>query len=479
MKLIPVVMCGGSGTRLWPLSRKNHPKQFAPLFDKDGEDTLFRRTMDRVARLESQRSIVVCNRAHRFFVAGGLHERERRACTILVEPHQRGTAPAATLAALEARREFGDALLLIMPSDHAIADPEVFAGAVDAAAQSARENCIVMFGIKPARAETDYGYIRTAPGTAAGTNNAALKVVEFCEKPDQETAAAWIARGDCYWNSGIFLLKASVYLDAIAQFEPGIGRACEQALEKRYDDLGFIHVEADSFAECRDISIDYAVMERADNLLLLPADMGWNDLGGWHALAGAFAADAHDNRIRGDAICKDATGNIIYAQDRLVGVLGVDDCIVVDTPDAVLVAAGKHAPDIKHLVADLRAQQRPEADEPRKVLRPWGYYESVNQGDNFQVKRIVVSPGQGLSLQLHHHRSEHWVVVKGKARVTKGDDVFTLAENESTYIPAKTRHRLENVYDEPVFLIEVQCGDYLGEDDIERFDDRYGRAGEV
>lgn len=479
MNLLPVIMCGGSGTRLWPLSRQNHPKQFAPLFDEEGNDTLFRRTMDRVARLDHQHAMVICNHAHRFFVSSSLRRPERHACTILVEPHQRSTAPAATLAALEARREFGDGLLLIMPSDHLIADPDAFAEAVLAATGTALEDRIILFGIPPADAETGYGYIRTQgplPGADSSSSGPALKVAEFREKPERRVAAEWLARGDTYWNSGIFLVKASVYLDAIERFEPGILRACRQAMQKRHDDLGFTHLEADSFAACRDISIDYAVIERADNLALVPADMGWNDLGGWNALAGVFDADAQGNRMRGDVICKDSTGNIIHGHDRLIGVLGLDDCIVVDTPDAVLVAAGAHAPNIKNLVADLRDRRRPEADEPRKVFRPWGHYESIEQGDNFQVKRIVINPGQGLSLQLHHHRSEHWVIVKGKARVTRGDEVFTLTANQSTYIPVETRHRLENIDDEPVFMIEVQCGEYLGEDDIVRFDDRYGRA---
>lgn len=469
-------MCGGSGTRLWPLSRKNYPKQFVPLFGEAGGETLFRRTMDRVGCFDCRRTIVVCNSAHRFFVADGLHGRERESCTIVVEPSQRNTAPAATLAALFARDEFGDALLLIMPSDHVINDPDVFVKAVAAGAKAAQEDQIVVFGVSPERAESEYGYIRTRADGAA-ESGAPLKVAEFCEKPDQQTAVEWIARGDCYWNSGIFLVKASVYLEAIARFEPGIGEACARAYAKRYDDLGFTYAEAGGFSQCRDISIDYAVMERADNVMMMPADMGWNDLGSWNALGDVFAVEGDNNRVRGDVLLKDAAGNIVYSHGRLVSVLGVDDCIVVDTPDAVLVATRKHAPDIPGLVADMQGKQRPEADEQRKVFRPWGYYESLHKAENFQVKRITINPGHGLSRQMHHHRSEHWVVVNGKARVTKGDEVFTLAENESTYIPARVQHRLENVCAQPVRLIEVQCGDYLEEDDIVRFEDRYGRAG--
>ena len=488
MQLVPVVMCGGSGVRLWPLSRTNHPKQFVPLFDKvgdggdgegdagGGENTLFRHTMDRIARFDCRRTIVVCNRAHRFFVADALCERERAACVILVEPSQRNTAPAAALAALCARDAFDDAMLLIMPSDHAISEPDALVKAVAAATPAAQQDQIVVFGVTPERAESDYGYIRIDGDKARRpASGAPLKVVEFCEKPDRQTAARWIAGGDCYWNSGIFLLKASVYLAAVARFEPDLKGACERAWEKRHDDLGFTCAEAEEFARCRDISIDYAVLERADNVMVMPVDMGWNDLGSWNALGEVLAVAGDNNRISGDVLLREAAGNIVYGHGRLVGVLGVDDCIVADTPDAVLVAAKKHAPAIRQLVAELRADHRPEADEQRKVFRPWGYYESLHKAENFQVKRIQVNPGHGLSLQLHHHRSEHWVVVKGQARVTKGEELFTLSENESTYIPAQVRHRLENVGDEPLRVIEVQCGTYLDEDDIVRFEDRYGR----
>lgn len=499
MKLIAVVLCGGSGTRLWPLSRKNYPKQFAPLFDvaggEVGGETLFRRTMDRVGVLDCHRSIVICNNAHRFFVADALRAHERDACTIVVEPSQRNTAPAATLAALsvndldaDASDDSGadadadannDALLLIMPSDHVIDDPNAFATAVAAATPAACGGQIVIFGVVASRSESEYGYIRTDGNESA---DAVRTVVEFCEKPDEQIAAEWIARGDCFWNSGIFLLKASVYLNAIGEFEPDIRARCAQAWKNRYDDLGFTCVGVDDFARCRSVSIDYAIMERANNVKMLPLNIGWNDLGSWNALGAIFplAVDNNgsNNRVKGDVLLQNASGNIIYSHGRLVSVVGMDDCIIADTPDALLVAARKHAPDIKELVESMRAQNRPEANEQRKVYRPWGYYESILKAENFQVKRITVNPGHGLSLQMHHHRSEHWVVVKGKAQVTRGDEVFILAENESTYIPLQVRHRLENIYAQPVRLIEVQCGDYLGEDDIVRFDDRYGRVGQ-
>ncbi len=473
LQLTPVILCGGSGTRLWPLSRKHHPKQFVPLFDQASTDTLFRRVLDRVVLFNVPRTIIVCNHAHRFLVAGSLNDAEREKCSVLVEPEQRNTAPAVTLAALQAMHEFGDALLLVMPSDHVIAAPDAFTDAVTAAVSVAQQNQIVVFGITPDRAESNYGYIHVddKQATSLGISH---KVVEFCEKPEQEVAAEWIARGNCYWNSGIFLMKASVYLAAIDRFEPGMRQACEQAYTKRYEDLGFVHVDADWFAKCRNISIDYAVMERTDNIMLVPTDMGWSDLGDWNSLSTEFQEMPNGNRVRGDVVLKEATQNIVYSSEKLVSVLGVDNCVVVDTPDALLVASRAHAGNIKNLIADI--QHRPEADTPHKVFRPWGYYERLNKSDYFQVKRLLINPGHSLSLQMHYHRSEHWVVVKGEARVTRGDETFTIEPNQSTYIPAQVRHRLENVGTEPVQIIEVQCGDYLEEDDIVRFDDRYGRT---
>ncbi len=473
MKLVPVIMCGGSGTRLWPLSRKNYPKQFVPLFDEAGKETLFRYTMQRVSQLDCQHAIVVCNNAHRFFVANDLREMSI-SNTILVEPSQQGTAPAATLAALAASSEFDDALLLILPSDHVIEDTDAFRTAVDTAIKVAQQDHIVIFGITPDRAEIGYGYIHTNDDNT--TQSEASKVLEFCEKPEQQTAAEWIEQGHCYWNSGMFLVKASVYLSAISQFEPAIRAACEQAWEKRYYDLSFTHLDADSFAKCRNISIDYAVIERVNNLMLVPTNMGWNDVGSWDALSTVFTAADNNNRVSGDVILKEASDNIVYSHDKLVGVFGVDECIIVDTADAVLVTSRKHAQHVKNLVSDMQRDNRAEADDPNKVFRPWGSYENLARAENFQVKRIIVNPGQGLSLQMHHYRYEHWVVVQGRARVTRGDQVFILEVNQSTYIPALMEHRLENIDEQSLCLIEVQCGDYLGEDDIVRFDDRYGRT---
>lgn len=500
LKLIPVVMCGGAGRRLWPLSHAHHPKQFVPLFEQEGEEgggeTLFRGTMNRVARLQSGggsgdvggdggegrgHSIIVCNYAHRFFVADALTEAEGERSTVLVEPQQRNTAPAAALAALAAREQFGDALLLLMPSDHRIGDDAALVGAVEAGRAAAGDGKIVVFGVAPRYAESDYGYIRVAESGAGGKGGQVCEVAEFCEKPTREVAEKLLARGDCYWNSGLFLLRASVYLEAVARFAGDVGEVCARAYAGRRDDLGFVYV-ADDFAECRDISIDYAVMERADNVVVVPTEMDWSDLGDWNRLANYFAEDGDGNRTNvGGAravVFRDAARNIVHTQregggqGRLVGILGVQDCIIADTPEALLVAGRGHAHHLKDLLADL-----PETT-PRKVFRPWGYYEVLSRGDNFQVKRILINPGHGLSLQMHHHRSEHWVVVKGEAEVTCGDKVFTLAVNQSAYIPPQTRHRLENNGDEPVRLIEVQCGEYLEEDDIVRFEDRYGRSGE-
>lgn len=475
MNLVPVILCGGAGARLWPLSRKFHPKQFARLFE-DG-DTLFRRALQRAARLNPRHRIVVCGEAHRFLAAAELLESERAACTIIAEPHARGTAPAAALAALEAERHFGDALLLLMPSDHIIDDVDAFVDAARVAAEVAgAEEKIVLFGVPPRGVETEYGYIRLKqPWPADATSGTVLEVAAFHEKPDRKTAAAELARDAC-WNSGLFMTRASVYLSAIKKFEPGILEFCRRAMANR-GDSDVVEPRAKSFAACRAISIDHAVIERADNLSVVAADMQWSDAGNWPRLADAFAADADANRTRGDVVCRDAARNIVHADGRLVALLGVDDCIVADTADALLVANAARASELSDLVDDLRARGRTEADQPHRVYRPWGYYQRIDRGDNFQVKRIVVNPRMSLSLQLHHRRSEHWTIVAGTARVTVGDKVFDLSANQSTYIPVETRHRLENPGDRPVTFIEVQCGDYLGEDDIVRFDDRYGRAG--
>lgn len=476
--VVPVVLCGGAGARLWPLSRRNHPKQFAPLFG-DGE-TLFQRTVQRAARFNPRRSIVVCNAAHRFFVAGELPKSQLDACTIIAEPHARGTAPAAALAALEAKRQFDDALLLLMPSDHIIADVDAFAAAAGAAAKvAAVEEKIVLFGVPPRGVETEYGYIRLQqPWPRDAKPGMLLEVAAFHEKPRRAAAADYLKRGDACWNSGLFMTRASVYLNAVDRFEPGMRAACEDALSNGRVDTGVIEPCAESFAACRAISIDHAVIERADNLAVVAADMQWSDAGSWRRLANAgdFTVDAGGNRMRGEVVCRDANNNIVHAGERLVTVLGVDNCIIADTADALLVANAGRASDIADLVDDLRARGRDEADTPHRVHRPWGYYQRIDGGDQFQVKRIVVNPRQSLSLQLHHRRSEHWTIVEGTARVTVGDKVFELSANQSTYIPAETRHRMENPGDQPVTFIEVQCGDYLGEDDIVRFDDRYGRT---
>lgn len=481
MNLIPlvaVVLCGGAGARLWPLSRKHYPKQFAHLLG-DG-DTLFARAMQRAMRLSPRRCIVVCNAAHRFLVANELRESARDACTIIAEPHARGTAPAAALAALEAKRQFDDALLLIMPSDHIIADVDAFAAAAGAAAEvAARKKKIVLFGVPPHGIETEYGYIRLKqPWPRDAKPGALLEAAAFHEKPDRDAAAGYLARGDACWNSGLFMTRASVYLSALDRFEPGMRAACEDALSSGRVDAGVIEPRAESFAACRAISIDHAVIERADNLSIVVADMQWSDAGSWRRLANAdaFTVDAGGNRTRGAVVCRDASNNIVHAGGRLVTVLGVDGCIIADTADALLVASAAHASSIAGLVDDLRARGRDEADQPHRVHRPWGAYMCIDRGDNYQVKRIVVNPRMSLSLQLHRRRSEHWTIVEGTARVTVGDKVFELTANQSTYIPAETRHRMENPGDQPVTFIEVQCGDYLGEDDIVRFEDQYGRA---
>ncbi len=475
MDLIPVILCGGAGTRLWPLSRKHFPKQFVPMPVNGGTDNLFRATVSRANLLEPKSAVVVCNEAHRFFVSDNLRGFDGVDFSILVEPASRNTAPAIALAAFEIREHRGDGLMLVLPSDHTVADADVFGQAVRTAAEAAASGLLVTFGIVPEHAETGYGYIRKGEPVAAGGE--VFRAAEFREKPNLETAQRWLDAGDYYWNSGMFLFKASAYLDQLQACAPEIYAACGDAYAGRTRDLGFICAERASFAVCPDISVDYAVMEKAANVALMPVQIGWNDVGSWNAMAPLLECDGDGNASVGDAVFADSSGNVVYAGERrLIAVLGIKDCIIAATPDAVLVTKRAKSQDVKRLVEHLHEQQRPQASEHRKVYRPWGSYESVDVADGFQVKRIIVNPRQSLSLQLHHHRSEHWVVVRGEVRVTRDEDWFMLGVNQSTYIPAETKHRLENPGDEPAYLIEVQCGTYLGEDDIVRFEDSYGRT---
>ncbi len=478
LDLIPVIIGGGAGTRLWPLSRKHFPKQFAPMPANAaaGADNLFQATVARANLFKPKRMVVVCNEAHRFFVSDCLREFGGIDFSILVEPVARNTAPAIALAALAILEDHGDGLMLVLPSDHTVADTDGFKAAVRTATDAASSGLLVTFGVVPERAETGYGYIRKGEPIAAGGE--VYRAAEFREKPDAKTAQRWLDAGDCCWNSGIFLFKASVYLEQLQACAPEIHAACNKAHAGRTRDLDFICAERASFEACPDISVDYAVMERAANVALVPAQIGWNDVGSWDAMAALLDRDDNDNATVGNAVFADSSGNVVHAGERLVAVLGIRDCVIADTPDAVLVAARAKSQDVKRLVERLHEQGRTQASEHRKVYRPWGSYESVDAAAGFQVKRVIVNPGQSLSLQLHHRRSEHWVIVRGEVKVTRGEEQFMLGVNQSTYIPAETKHRLENTGDEPVCLIEVQCGDYLGEDDIVRFEDNYGRTGE-
>jgi mannose-1-phosphate guanylyltransferase / mannose-6-phosphate isomerase len=454
----PVILCGGSGTRLWPLSREHHPK---PLHAVNGERTLLQET---ALRCQGE-PLVVCNENHRFLVQEQLRRAGVRPKAILLESKGRGTAPALTLAAVHAVTA-DDPVLIAMPSDHFIAQPDAFQRAIERGATLARKGTIVAFGIPPTAAETGYGYIH-----AEGEY-----VQRFVEKPDAATAQAYLASGKYLWNAGIFAVRASVWIDAIGNWHPEILKACERAYRQGKRDGGFFRVDPAVFADCPADSIDYAVMEKISDAMVVRLDAGWSDVGAWDALWGIEAKDANGNVIHGDVHAADTRNALLIAQHRLLACVGLDDVIVVETPDAVMVARKDKAQAIGAMVANLKAAGRAECLAHRKVHRPWGSYDAIESGERFQVKRIVVDPGAALSLQMHYHRAEHWIVVRGTARVTRGDETFLLTENESTYIPPGTRHRLENPGKMPLELIEVQSGAYLGEDDIVRFDDVYGRA---
>ena len=467
-RLIPVLLSGGSGTRLWPLSRETHPKQFQPLV---GTDSLLQATWRRVAPLAGAGApIVVANDEHRFMVAEQLRLAGVVPSALLLEPVGRNTAPAIAVAALQALSGGDDPLLLVLPSDHVIGDEAGFRAAVEAAGPAAEAGALVTFGIVPTGPETGYGYMKAAAGTGV------RPVERFVEKPDLGTAQAYVAGGDHFWNSGMFLFRASRYLAELERFSPAIVAAARAAFAGARRDADFLRLDRDAFAACPADSIDYAVMEKTDAAAVLPIDVGWNDVGSWSALWEIADQDPDGNAHHGDVIALGCRNTLAWGGRRLVTLLGVDDLIVVDTDDALLVAARDRVQQVKDIVARLKAEGRPQANVHRKVYRPWGSYDGVDAGERFQVKRIVVNPGASLSLQMHHHRAEHWVVVSGRARVTCDERVFMLEENQSTFIPLGSRHRLENPGATPLELIEVQSGAYLGEDDIVRFDDIYGRG---
>ncbi|MES5814216.1 mannose-1-phosphate guanylyltransferase/mannose-6-phosphate isomerase [Pseudoxanthomonas sp. Soil82] len=465
-ELLPVILSGGSGTRLWPLSRESYPKQFLPL---TGELTMLQATWRRVAPIAGRAPLVVANEEHRFVAAEQLQQVGAEPQAILLEPIGRNTAPAIAVAALEATRGGDDAILLVLPSDHVIDDEAAFQRSVQLALPAAAAGRLVTFGIVPTGPVTGYGYIKAASGTE-------VRAVErFVEKPDLATAQAYVASGEYFWNSGMFLFKASRYLEELQKFNPAILDASRSAWNQARRDMDFVRLDKEAFAAVPSDSIDYAVMEKTADAALVPMDAGWNDVGSWTALREVSTQDADGNAHHGDVIAVDCRNTYAYGE-RLIALVGLDDVIVVETPDAVLVGNGQRMQEVKEVVARIKREMRSEATWHRKVYRPWGAYDSIDNGERFQVKRITVKPGASLSLQMHHHRAEHWIVVSGTAEVTRGDEVILLTENQSTYIPLGVTHRLKNPGKLPLELIEVQSGSYLGEDDIVRFEDTYGRA---
>ena len=466
--LIPVILSGGSGTRLWPLSRESHPKQFLPLL---GDRSLLQMTWLRLRGLPgAEAPLVVANEEHRFMVAEQLRQVGATPSALILEPVGRNTAPAIAVAALKALATGEDPVLLVLPSDHVIADEAGFRQAVLAAMPAAEAGSLVTFGIVPTAPETGYGYINAAAGEGVRA------VLRFVEKPDQATAEQYVASGQYFWNSGMFAFRASRYLEELQKTQPRMVELARQSLDKATRDADFLRLDRDSFAACPADSIDYAVMEKTDRASVLPIDVGWNDVGSWSALWSVVEQDGNGNAHRGDVLARDCHDTLAISDKRLVALIGLSDVVVVDTDDAILVAHKDRVQEVKEIVATLKQGKRPQATWHRKVYRPWGSYDGIDSGDRFQVKRIVVKPGAALSLQMHHHRAEHWIVVKGTARVTCGDKVFLLAENESTFIPLGSKHRLENPGKQPLELIEVQSGSYLGEDDIVRYEDVYGRG---
>ncbi|QHJ09869.1 Mannose-1-phosphate guanylyltransferase 1 [Paraglaciecola mesophila] len=468
----PVVLAGGSGSRLWPKSRAALPKQFLRL---TSNLTMLQDTVARLEGTQAEKPIVICNDSHRFLVAEQLRQQDIQHGGILLEPMGRNTAPAIALAALHASLKGEDPTLLVLAADHLINDNKAFHKAIAQAEVLAEQGKLVTFGIVPDSAHTGYGYIRS--GDKVLEAEVGFDVAEFVEKPDAATAKQYVDSGNYFWNSGMFLFKASRYLEELEKYAPDMLDICKRAIATEAPDLEFVRVDSDIFATCPDDSIDYAVMEKTNAAAVVPLDAGWSDVGSWSSLwETAKEKDDNQNVIIGDAILDDVHNSYINAEQRLISVVGLDDVVVVETKDAVLVAHKDKVQNIKNVVNKLKAEKRPEFEFHREVFRPWGSYDSIDNGERFQVKRITVKPGEKLSVQMHHHRAEHWIVVAGTAKVTNGDETLLLCENQSTYIPVGVIHALENPGKIPLELIEVQSGTYLGEDDIVRFSDRYGRV---
>ena len=469
MQIIPVILSGGSGTRLWPLSRKQYPKQYLPLV---GDNTMLQETILRLNGLDNLIDpIIICNADHRFLVAEQCQQIDIKNPTILLEPVGRNTAPAIAAAAMQSLKVSDDAVLLVLSADHVIQDIEAFHAAIDIASQQAKGGKLATFGIVPTDANTGYGYIKSSEENIGGT----YKVEEFVEKPDLKTAQTYLEQGNYLWNSGMFMFKAATLIDELTTHSPTIVKSVSNAVSNAKQDLDFIRLDKQAFEFSPSDSIDYALMEKSDNVVVIPLDAQWNDIGTWSALHDIGTKDANGNVIKGDVIAQDTTNTYINANHHMVTTIGVDNLIVVDTPDATFIATQDKAQEVKSIVESLQASGRCEGAAHRKVYRPWGWYDSIEMGEHFQVKRLHVNPGAKLSLQMHHKRAEHWVVVHGTATVTNGDKTFDLNKGDSTYIPIGTTHALENKTNEPLEIIEVQSGTYLGEDDIVRFEDIYGR----
>ena len=482
IKVTPVILCGGSGTRLWPLSRAGFPKQFLVL---SGTTSLFQQALERVNQVGASdiavgSTLVVTNEEHRFLSLDQLRELPHANATLLLEPAGRNTAPALTLAALHATEHGQDPILVVTPADQTVQNPAAFQRALQQSIRAAANGGIVILGITPNKPETGYGYIQQSG--SAGVHGE-YTVAQFAEKPSLEVAKAYLADGEHTWNSGMFVLRASTWLKALQQFRPDIATATQKAWHNKTIDAPFVRPNKEAFAQVPSESVDYAVMEKCPGssfpIHMMPLDAGWNDLGAWDAVWQVNQVghqDAQGNVVQGDALLADTLNTFIHASSRLVATVGVSNLIVVETADAVLVADRSQSQNVKKLVQQLEAKKRDELTLHRKVNRPWGWYDSIDAGERFKVKRIQVSPGASLSLQKHHHRAEHWIVVKGTAKITNGDKVLLLSENQSTYIPLGEVHRLVNPGTIPLEIIEVQSGSYLGEDDIVRFEDTYGRA---
>ncbi len=469
--MIPVILSGGSGSRLWPLSRKQYPKQFLAL---TGTDTLFQQTLKRLTFDGVQPPVLVCNKEHRFIVQEQLHAQNLASQALLLEPFGRNTAPAVAIAAMKLVGQGRDELMLVLPADHVIEDQVAFQQALNLARTAAEKGEMVLFGIPATRPETGYGYIKSVADDALPEG--IIRVQRFVEKPDEARAREFVASGDYFWNSGMFLFRASRYLEELQRHEPDIYDTCLLALERSETDGDIVNIDVATFECCPDNSIDYAVMERTTRACVVPLNAGWNDVGSWSSIWDVHDKDANGNVTKGDVTVHDSRNCLVHGNGKLVSVIGLDDIVVVETKDAMMIAHKDRVQDVKTVVNQLDALGRSETQNHCEVYRPWGSYDSVDMGGRFQVKHITVKPGAQLSLQMHHHRAEHWIVVSGTAQVTCDDKTFLLTENQSTYIPMTSVHRLSNPGKIPLEIIEVQSGGYLGEDDIERFEDVYGRT---